>query len=163
MRPSGRAPDQMRVLAFEPAFTKHAEGACLVSFGDTRVLVDPFLTGNPKAAASADVAAVGAGSPRTSAATHSVTARTAVRQRPSKCVRAESAGASSNSLSGRFAYATPSGGQYMTEPFPAEISGPRRSQISHAAVAASSPRAARRSTNLVNVATSGGSFLNHST
>ena len=39
MRPSGRAPDQMRTLGFEPAFTKHAEGACLVSFGDTRVLV----------------------------------------------------------------------------------------------------------------------------
>ncbi len=53
MRPSGRAPDQMRTLAFEPAYTKHAEGACLVSFGDTRVLVTasveerlpPFLRG----------------------------------------------------------------------------------------------------------------------
>ena len=39
MRPSGRAPDQMRALTFEPGFTKHAEGSCLVSFGDTRVLV----------------------------------------------------------------------------------------------------------------------------
>ena len=39
MRPSGRAPDQMRTLTFEPGFTKHAEGSCLVSFGDTRVLV----------------------------------------------------------------------------------------------------------------------------
>ena len=39
MRPSGRAPDQMRELTFEPGFTRHAEGACLVSFGDTRVLV----------------------------------------------------------------------------------------------------------------------------
>ena len=39
MRPSGRAPDQMRALSFEPGFTKHAEGSCLVSFGDTRVLV----------------------------------------------------------------------------------------------------------------------------
>ncbi len=53
MRPSGRAPDQMRALSFEPAFTKHAEGCCLVSFGDTRVLVTasieeklpPFLRG----------------------------------------------------------------------------------------------------------------------
>ena len=53
MRPSGRAPDQMRELRFEPGFTKHAEGACLVSFGDTRVLVTasveekvpPFLRG----------------------------------------------------------------------------------------------------------------------
>ncbi|MDQ3143754.1 MAG: ribonuclease PH [Pseudomonadota bacterium] len=53
MRPSGRAPDQMRELGFEPGFTKHAEGACLVSFGETRVLVTasvedklpPFLRG----------------------------------------------------------------------------------------------------------------------
>ena len=53
MRPSGRAPDQMRALSFEPGFTKHAEGCCLVSFGDTRVLVTasieeklpPFLRG----------------------------------------------------------------------------------------------------------------------
>jgi ribonuclease PH len=28
----------MRVIAFEPHFTKHAEGSVLVSFGDTRVL-----------------------------------------------------------------------------------------------------------------------------
>ncbi len=39
MRPSGRTPDQMRELRFEPGFTRHAEGSCLVSFGDTRVLV----------------------------------------------------------------------------------------------------------------------------
>ncbi|CAN5231333.1 ribonuclease PH [soil metagenome] len=53
MRPSGRAPDQMRTIAFEPNFTRHAEGSCLVSFGDTRVLVTasveekvpPFLRG----------------------------------------------------------------------------------------------------------------------
>jgi ribonuclease PH len=38
MRPSGRAPDQMRVITMEPGFTRHAEGSCLVSFGDTRVL-----------------------------------------------------------------------------------------------------------------------------
>ena len=38
MRPSGRAPDEMRALTFEPNFTKHAEGSVLVSFGDTRVL-----------------------------------------------------------------------------------------------------------------------------
>src|SRR6059036_706082 len=38
MRPSGRAPDQIRELRFEPGFTKHAEGSCLVSFGETRVL-----------------------------------------------------------------------------------------------------------------------------
>jgi len=39
MRPSGRAPDQMRAITMEPGFTRHAEGSCLVSFGDTRVLV----------------------------------------------------------------------------------------------------------------------------
>ena len=38
MRPSGRAPDQMRAITIEPGFTRHAEGSCLVSFGDTRVL-----------------------------------------------------------------------------------------------------------------------------
>ena len=53
MRPSGRAPDQMRELSFQPGFTRHAEGSCLVGFGDTRVLVTasvedrvpPFLRG----------------------------------------------------------------------------------------------------------------------
>ena len=53
MRPSGRTPDQMRALTFEPGFTRYAEGACLVSFGETRVLctasvedkVPPFLRG----------------------------------------------------------------------------------------------------------------------
>lgn len=39
MRPSGRAPDEMRAIAIETAFTKHAEGSVLVSFGDTKVLV----------------------------------------------------------------------------------------------------------------------------
>jgi ribonuclease PH len=38
MRPSGRAPDQMREILVEPGFTRHAEGSCLVAFGDTRVL-----------------------------------------------------------------------------------------------------------------------------
>ncbi len=53
MRPSGRAPDQMRSILIEPNFTRHAEGSCLISFGDTRVLVTasveervpPFLRG----------------------------------------------------------------------------------------------------------------------
>ncbi len=38
MRPSGRAPDEMRVVDIQTGFTKHAEGSCLISFGDTRVL-----------------------------------------------------------------------------------------------------------------------------
>ena len=53
MRPSGRAPDEMRVIEIQTGFTKHAEGSVLVSFGDTRVLVTasveekvpPFLRG----------------------------------------------------------------------------------------------------------------------
>jgi ribonuclease PH len=53
MRPSGRAPDEMRALSFEPHFTKHAEGSVLVSFGDTKVIctasveekVPPFMRG----------------------------------------------------------------------------------------------------------------------
>ncbi|MCI1271158.1 MAG: ribonuclease PH [Sphingobium sp.] len=53
MRPSGRTPDQMRSISIEPNFTVHAEGSCLVSFGDTRVLctasieekVPPFMRG----------------------------------------------------------------------------------------------------------------------
>ena len=53
MRPSGRAPDQIRELNFEPGFTRYAEGSCLISFGGTRVLcnasveekVPPFLRG----------------------------------------------------------------------------------------------------------------------
>ncbi|MBA4761039.1 ribonuclease PH [Sphingomonas sp.] len=53
MRPSGRAPDQMRAISIEPNFTIHAEGSVLVSFGNTKVLVTasveervpPFLRG----------------------------------------------------------------------------------------------------------------------
>ena len=53
MRPSGRAPDQMRPVALETGFTIHAEGSVLVSFGNTKVLVTasveervpPFLRG----------------------------------------------------------------------------------------------------------------------
>jgi ribonuclease PH len=56
MRPSGRAPDQMRAITMEPGFTRHAEGSCLISFGDTRVLctasvetnVPPWLRGKGK-------------------------------------------------------------------------------------------------------------------
>ena len=52
-RPSGRAPDEMRAITIETGFTKHAEGSCLVSFGDTRVLctasieerIPPWLRG----------------------------------------------------------------------------------------------------------------------
>ena len=39
MRPSGRAPDEMRTIRITRGFTRHAEGSVLVEFGDTRVLV----------------------------------------------------------------------------------------------------------------------------
>ena len=38
MRPSGRAPDELRPIRFTRRYTKHAEGSVLVEFGDTRVL-----------------------------------------------------------------------------------------------------------------------------
>ena len=39
MRPSGRAPDEMRAITMQPGYSAHAEGSCLIGFGDTRVLV----------------------------------------------------------------------------------------------------------------------------
>jgi ribonuclease PH len=53
MRPSGRAPDQMRAISIQPNYTVHAEGSVLIGFGDTKVLVTasveervpPFLRG----------------------------------------------------------------------------------------------------------------------
>ena len=53
MRPSGRAPDEMRAITCQPNFTRHAEGSVLIGFGDTKVLVTasieekvpPFLRG----------------------------------------------------------------------------------------------------------------------
>ncbi|KQN00361.1 MULTISPECIES: ribonuclease PH [unclassified Sphingomonas] len=39
MRPSGRTPDEMRPITIQTGYTRHAEGSCLIGFGDTRVLV----------------------------------------------------------------------------------------------------------------------------
>ncbi|KQT48341.1 ribonuclease PH [Devosia sp. Leaf420] len=39
MRPSGRAPDQMRAVTIERNVSLKAEGSCLVAFGNTKVLV----------------------------------------------------------------------------------------------------------------------------
>ncbi len=52
-RPSGRAADEMRAVTIETGYTKHAEGSCLISFGDTKVLctasieerIPPWLRG----------------------------------------------------------------------------------------------------------------------
>jgi len=38
MRPSGRRADELRPVSLEPDVSKHAEGSCLVRFGDTHVL-----------------------------------------------------------------------------------------------------------------------------
>jgi len=43
MRPSARANDQMRTVTLEPGVAKHAEGSCLVKFGDTHVLCTASL------------------------------------------------------------------------------------------------------------------------
>ena len=43
MRPSGRKPDQLRAISFERNYIKHAEGSCLVKFGDTHVLCTASL------------------------------------------------------------------------------------------------------------------------
>ena len=43
MRPSKRQPDEMRAISFERHISKHAEGSCLVKFGDTHVLCTASL------------------------------------------------------------------------------------------------------------------------
>ncbi len=43
MRPSERALDEMRTVTLETGFSKHAEGSCLVKFGDTHVLCTASL------------------------------------------------------------------------------------------------------------------------
>jgi ribonuclease PH len=56
MRTSGRAADQLRDVTIETGFTRHAEGSCLIRFGDTHVLcnasleerVPPFLRNSGK-------------------------------------------------------------------------------------------------------------------
>ena len=53
-RPSGRQHDEMRPVTLEAGFAKHAEGSCLVKFGNTHVLctaslenqAPPFLRGS---------------------------------------------------------------------------------------------------------------------
>jgi ribonuclease PH len=43
MRPSRRAPDEMRAVSLERGVVKYAEGSCFVKFGDTHVLVTATL------------------------------------------------------------------------------------------------------------------------
>lgn len=84
MRPSGRSADQMREVSLEPGFAKHAEGSCLVRFGDTHVLVTasleekvpPFLRNSGQGWVTAEYGML----PR---ATHTRTDREAARGRQS--------------------------------------------------------------------------------
>jgi ribonuclease PH len=56
MRPSRRQPDEMRAVSLERGYARHAEGSCLVRFGNTHVLcaasleerVPPWLRGGGK-------------------------------------------------------------------------------------------------------------------
>ena len=43
MRPSGRKFNQLREISIEPAVLKHAEGSCLVKFGNTHVMCSASL------------------------------------------------------------------------------------------------------------------------
>ena len=55
-RPSGRRPNEMRLVSLQPSYLKYAEGSCLVRYGNTHVLctaslenqAPPFLRGSGK-------------------------------------------------------------------------------------------------------------------
>ncbi|MBX2854395.1 MAG: ribonuclease PH [Rhodobacteraceae bacterium] len=47
MRPSGRAADALRDVTLEVDIAKHAEGSCLVKFGDTHVLCTASVEAKP--------------------------------------------------------------------------------------------------------------------
>jgi ribonuclease PH len=84
MRPSQRAPDALRPVTFERGVARHAEGSCLVSFGETRVLCaasleergPPWLRGSGRGWVTAEYAML----PR---ATHTRTRRESASGRPS--------------------------------------------------------------------------------
>ena len=83
-RPSGRRPDEIRAVRLEAGFAKHAEGSCLVRFGDTHVLctasledrVPPFLRNTGRGWVTAEYGML----PRS---THTRTDREAARGRQS--------------------------------------------------------------------------------
>ena len=83
-RPSGRTPDEMRRVSFERRHAKHAEGAVLITCGDTQVLctasveegVPQFLRGKGQGWITAEYGML----PR---ATHTRSAREAARGRQS--------------------------------------------------------------------------------
>ena len=47
MRPSKRAPDELRAVTFERNVARHAEGSCFIKFGDTHVLCMATLEDKP--------------------------------------------------------------------------------------------------------------------
>ena len=47
MRPSRRAPDELRAVSFERNVARYAEGSCLVKFGETHVLCTASLEDKP--------------------------------------------------------------------------------------------------------------------
>ena len=64
MRPSKRQPDELRRISFERAVSMHAEGSCLVKFGNTHVLctasleerIPPWLKGQGRGWVTAEYA-----------------------------------------------------------------------------------------------------------
>ena len=80
MRPSGRAPGELRSVRLTPGYTRHAEGSVLAEFGETRVLctasveerTPPWLRNTGQGWVTAEYGML----PR---ATHSRSAREAVR------------------------------------------------------------------------------------
>jgi ribonuclease PH len=83
MRPSKRAPDEMRPVSFERGVARYAEGSCLVKFGNTHVLCaasledkpPPWLRGQARGWVTAEYAML----PR---ATHTRTRRESVSGKP---------------------------------------------------------------------------------
>src|SRR3984957_16320369 len=47
MRPSKRAPDELRPITLQRSVTRYAEGSCLVKFGETHVLCTASLEDKP--------------------------------------------------------------------------------------------------------------------
>src|SRR3954462_4301092 len=84
MRPSKRAPDELRPVTLERGVARYAEGSCLVAFGDTKVLCTasleergpPWLRGSGKGWVTAEYSML----PR---ATHERTRREVTSGRPS--------------------------------------------------------------------------------
>src|SRR5580765_2435095 len=64
MRPDGRKPDELRIIAITPDCNRYAEGSALVAFGETQVIctasveetVPPFLEGKGKGWVTAEYA-----------------------------------------------------------------------------------------------------------